>query len=106
MVTSYPTGARRIGALPCRDGSAAHTSIASARTNGVEERGDDPRRWLTLAILLLALVLIVLDNTVLNVAVPTMVRELRTDLPSIQWVIAGYSLVFASLLVIGGRLGD
>jgi EmrB/QacA subfamily drug resistance transporter len=72
----------------------------------VEERGDDPRRWLTLAILLLSLVLVVLDNTVLNVAVPTMIRELRTDLASIQWVIAGYSLVFASLLVIGGRLGD
>jgi EmrB/QacA subfamily drug resistance transporter len=72
----------------------------------VEERGDDPRRWLTLAILILALVLIVLDNTVLNVAIPTMVRELHTSLASIQWVIAGYSLVFASLLVIGGRLGD
>lgn len=67
---------------------------------------DDPRRWLTLAVLLLSLVLVVMDNTVLNVAVPTMVRELDTDLASIQWVIAGYSLVFASLLVIGGRIGD
>jgi EmrB/QacA subfamily drug resistance transporter len=68
--------------------------------------GEDPKRWLTLAVLLLSLVLVVLDNTVLNVAVPTMVRELGTNLASIQWVIAGYSLVFASLLVIGGRLGD
>lgn len=66
----------------------------------------DPRRWLALASLLLALLLIVLGNTVLNVAIPTMVRELDTDLATIQWVVAGYSLVFASLLVIGGRLGD
>jgi EmrB/QacA subfamily drug resistance transporter len=70
------------------------------------EPDDDPRRWLSLAVLILALVLIVMDNTVLNVAIPTMVRELHTSLASIQWVIAGYSLTFASLLVIGGRLGD
>jgi EmrB/QacA subfamily drug resistance transporter len=75
-------------------------------TGAVQEAADDPRRWLTLGVLLLSLVLVVMDNTVLNVAVPTMVRELHTDLPSIQWVIAGYSLVFASLLVIGGRIGD
>lgn len=66
----------------------------------------DPRRWWSLAALLLALTLVILDNTVLNVAVPTMIRELDTDLASIQWVITGYSLVFATLLVIGGRLGD
>ena len=71
-----------------------------------DDTEDDPRRWLTLAILIMALVLVVLDNTVLNVAVPTMVRELHTSLASMRWVIAGYSLTFASLLVIGGRLGD
>jgi EmrB/QacA subfamily drug resistance transporter len=47
-----------------------------------------------------------LDNTVLNVAVPTIVRDFDTDLQSIQWVLTGYSLTFATLLVIGGRLGD
>ena len=48
----------------------------------------------------------VLDNTVLNVAIPTILREFHTDLPSLQWVITGYSLTFATLLIIGGRLGD
>ena len=47
-----------------------------------------------------------LDNTVLNVAIPTILREFHTDLPSLQWVITGYSLTFATLLIIGGRLGD
>ena len=66
----------------------------------------DPRRWWMLGVLLLSLVLVVMDNSVLVVAIPTMVRDLHTDLPSIQWVITGYALTFASLLVTGGRLGD
>src|SRR4051794_41701186 len=44
--------------------------------------------------------------TVLNVAIPTILRDFRTTLPSLQWVITGYALTFASLLIIGGRLGD
>ena len=48
----------------------------------------------------------VLDNTILNVAIPTILREFHTELPSLQWVITGYSLTFATLLIIGGRLGD
>ena len=48
----------------------------------------------------------VLDNTILNLAVPTILREFHTQLSSLQWVITGYSLTFATLLIIGGRLGD
>jgi EmrB/QacA subfamily drug resistance transporter len=48
----------------------------------------------------------VLDNTVLNVSIPTILRELHTTLPSLEWVITGYALTFAALLIIGGRLGD
>jgi len=66
----------------------------------------DPRRWITLGIVISAVLIVALDTTVLNVAIPTMLRELDTTLPSLQWVITGYSLTFASLLVIGGRLGD
>ena len=47
-----------------------------------------------------------LPHSVLNVAIPTILREFHTDLPSLQWVITGYSLTFATLLIIGGRLGD
>jgi EmrB/QacA subfamily drug resistance transporter len=70
------------------------------------EANPDPRRWLTLSILILTVILIALDTSVLNVAIPTMLRDLDTTVPSLQWVITGYSLTFGSLLIIGGRLGD
>lgn len=66
----------------------------------------DPRRWVTLGIVLMALIIVVLDNTVLTVAIPTILRDFHTELPSLQWVLTGYSLTFATLLIIGGRLGD
>ncbi len=66
----------------------------------------DPRRWITLAVVITALFIVVVDSSVLNVAIPTILRDFDTTLPSLQWVITGYSLTFASLLVIGGRLGD
>ncbi len=68
--------------------------------------GVDPRRWITLGIVLLALIITALDNTILTVAIPTIQRDLHTDLSNLQWVLTGYSLTFATLLVIGGRLGD
>src|SRR5438132_6237613 len=67
---------------------------------------DDPRRWFTLAIVITAVLIVVLDNTVLNVALPPILREFHTTLPSLQWVVTGYALTFATLLIIGGRLGD
>ena len=54
----------------------------------------------------LAIVIVVLDTTLLNVSLATIVRELNTDLRSIQWVITAYSLTLASLTITGGRLGD
>jgi EmrB/QacA subfamily drug resistance transporter len=66
----------------------------------------DPRRWVTLCIIILSLVIVVLDSTVLNVSIPTILRELDTELPTLQWVLTGYSLTFATFLIIGGRLGD
>jgi EmrB/QacA subfamily drug resistance transporter len=67
---------------------------------------DDPRRWVTLGIVLVASCIVVIDTTVLFVAIPTILREFDTTLPSLQWVITGYALTFATLLIIGGRLGD
>jgi EmrB/QacA subfamily drug resistance transporter len=66
----------------------------------------DPARWVTLAIVLMSAFIVVLDNTVLNVAIPTILREFRTTLPALEWVVTGYALTFATLLIIGGRLGD
>jgi EmrB/QacA subfamily drug resistance transporter len=73
---------------------------------GVPAGAADPKRWIALVILSSTLFIIVLDNTILNVAVPTIIREFHTTVSSLQWVIAGYSLVFASLLISFGRLGD
>ena len=68
--------------------------------------GADPRRWITLAIVVTAVVIAALDSTVLNVAIPTILKDFDTTLSSLQWVITGYSLTFAACLIIGGRLGD
>ncbi len=66
----------------------------------------DPKRWVTLTIVIIAAMISSLDNTVLNVAIPSILRDFHTDLPSVQWVVSGYALTFATLLIIGGRLGD
>ena len=66
----------------------------------------DPRRWITLAVVVVAALIVVLDNSVLTVAIPTILRDFHTTLPAVEWVITGYALTFASLLIIGGRLGD
>src|SRR5438270_8194603 len=68
--------------------------------------GIQPGQWVVLAVTIVAAFIVVLDNTVLNVAIPTSLRDLHTTLPSLEWVITGYALTFATLLIIGGRLGD
>jgi EmrB/QacA subfamily drug resistance transporter len=67
---------------------------------------DDNRRWWTLVAMCFALFMIMLDNTVVNVALPAIQRDLHTSLSSLEWTINAYTLSFAVLLVTGGRLGD
>lgn len=66
----------------------------------------DRRRWWALAVLCLSLVLITLDNTVLNVALPTLVRDLHASTSQLQWIVDGYQLVFAGLLFSAGSMAD
>ena len=66
----------------------------------------DPRRWWTLAVLCLSLLMVILGNTVLNVAIPTLVRVLDASDRDLQWMVDAYSLVFAGLLFTAGALGD
>lgn len=63
-------------------------------------------RWVALAFIALGLAIVIIDNTVLNVAIPYILRDLRTDLPSLEWVISGYALLIATFLITMGRLGD
>ena len=64
------------------------------------------RRWVALGVLCTSLLAIVVDNTIVNVALPTLVRELDAELSDLQWVVDAYTLVFAGLLLLGGALGD
>jgi MFS transporter, DHA2 family, multidrug resistance protein len=64
------------------------------------------RRWLTLVVLCVSLLVIVIDNTIVNVALPTLVRDLGTSVSDLQWVVDAYTLVFAGLLLTAGSLGD
>ena len=64
------------------------------------------RRWWILIVLCFSLLVIVLDNTVLNVAIPTIAKDLGADSSDLQWIIDGYTLVFAGLLLTCGSLGD
>ncbi len=68
--------------------------------------GADPRRWWALAVLCLSLVLITLDNTVLNVALPRLVRDLHASTTELQWIVDSYQLVFAGLLFSAGSMAD
>src|SRR6266545_2389370 len=70
------------------------------------DRSSTTRRWVVLVSIALSALVVSIDSTVLSVAIPTVLRDFDTTLPSLQWVLTGYSLVFAALLVIGGRLGD
>jgi EmrB/QacA subfamily drug resistance transporter len=63
-------------------------------------------RWKTLAVLALSLVIIGLDNTILNVALPTLQDEFGASASSLQWMVDSYLLVFAGLLLVFGTLGD
>jgi len=71
-----------------------------------EAREADPRRWIVLAVMCLSLLLIVMDNTIVNVAIPTLQKDLGATTSQLQWVVDAYVLVFAGLLLTMGSLGD
>src|ERR1700693_3799197 len=76
-----------------------------ARAAGLGVRGD-ARSWWTLVAASLGLALNVLDGTVVNVALPSIQRDLHSSFSTVQWVVNAYLLSFAVLVATGGRLGD
>ena len=64
------------------------------------------RRWLALGVLCLSLLLAVVDNTIVNVALPTLNEELGAGTTELQWIVDAYTLVFSALLLTMGHLGD
>lgn len=81
----------------------ASTTIAAPRAS------DNPHhatRWLILAVIALAQLIVVLDATIVNIALPTAQHDLGFSNDNRQWIVTGYALAFGSLLLLGGRLSD
>src|SRR5258705_9887974 len=64
------------------------------------------KKWWTLGAVSVGLFMIMLDNTVVNVALPSMRSSLHLSLSELEWVVAGYALTFAAFMLIGGKLAD
>ena len=67
---------------------------------------EERRKWWTLAAVSFGLFMIMLDNTVVNVALPAIQQDLGAKLSELQWIVTGYALTFAALMLIGGKLAD
>jgi EmrB/QacA subfamily drug resistance transporter len=67
---------------------------------------EENRKWWTLAAVAFGLFMIMLDNTIVNVALPSIERSLHMSISSLEWIVTAYALTFAALLITGGKLGD
>lgn len=79
---------------------------AGSRRVGGSSPDRDGRRWPVLAVLCVSLLVVSLDTTILNVALPAIVRSLGASSSELQWIVDTYSIVFAGLLLVMGSLGD
>src|SRR6202451_3149225 len=70
------------------------------------ERKRERRRWIALAVLCLGQLMMVLDATIVNVALPSIQRELHFSQGNLTWVINGYLVTFGGFLLLAGRIGD
>ncbi|MFF8832525.1 MFS transporter [Streptomyces sp. NPDC015131] len=78
----------------------------TTRTSRTTAEAADRRRWLALAIVMTAAFMDLVDVTIVNIAIPSIERDLSASFGAIQWITAGYALAFAAGLITGGRLGD
>jgi MFS family permease len=82
------------------------TSTASVHADAPHPPGLDPRRWWALVLLALAQFMVILDITVVNVALPSIGADLHLDRASLTWMVTAYTLCFGGLMLLGGRLAD
>src|SRR3984885_12184961 len=82
--------------------------MSSTTSSAAKASGAAPpdRRWLVLVIVAIAQLMVVLDATIVNIALPSAQRALGFPNSDRQWVVTAYALAFGSLLLVGGRLGD
>ncbi|MBX9424677.1 MFS transporter [Streptomyces lateritius] len=81
-------------------------SSHDAVTDAAPTDTSDKRRWIALAIVMTAAFMDLVDATIVNIAIPSIERDLGASFGAIQWITAGYALAFAAGLITGGRLGD
>ena len=87
--------------------TAAETTPAGASgTEGKTAAQPDPRRWWALAVLAAAQLMIVLDASIVNIALPSAQEDLGITDANRQWMVTAYTLAFGSLLLLGGRIAD
>ena len=84
----------------------ATTTGQPNRVSAAAAHGEPSRRWSVLAVLCVTLLLVSLDNTILNVALPEIVRAMRATSSQLQWIVDAYAVVFAGLLLVFGSTGD
>jgi EmrB/QacA subfamily drug resistance transporter len=89
-----------------RSGDPRTPSASRSGAAGGSVPAPDPKRWIALTIVLIAGFMDLLDVTIVNVAVPSILKDLHAAYAQIEWVIAGYMLGIAAFLITGGRLGD
>ncbi len=86
--------------------SGQHTQSARAPRPAAPPAATDRKSGLRLALILLAAFMVVLDFSIVNVALPSIERELGLTGPAVQWIITGYAITFGGLLILGGRAAD
>ena len=80
--------------------------MADGTLTGAGPDARDRRRWIAMPFIALGVAMIIVDATIVNIAIPTIIRDLHTTATSAEWVNSIYSLVFAALLITLGRVGD
>ena len=78
----------------------------NALTRPIPTPAKSDHRWLVLVVVSIAQLMVVLDATIVNIALPSAQAALRFDNSERQWVVTAYALAFGSLLLLGGRVGD
>jgi EmrB/QacA subfamily drug resistance transporter len=82
------------------------TDLRLPRVEMTDRIPPEHRKWWTLGAVAFGLFMIMLDNTVVNVALPSIQRDLDARLSELEWIVAGYALTFAAFLLVGGKLAD
>lgn len=87
-----------------------NTAVSRAATNGAHPpdplSAPDPKRWLALIVVSIAQLMVVVDGTIVNIAMPSAQLALHIDDANRQWIVTAYTLAFGGLLLLGGRIAD